>query len=287
MRLLQAHRGPLELFGKRWAPELLAGEPWPVHVQPRPLRERVRQLRPFAGSDAVVFPYSFSSALEMRLAGLRPSGYRYDGRRFLLARSLPMVEDTHELVRYWELACAVLGIRAEPPKRIALNTAPAHRAEALQRLQALGLQPGRFVLACPFAGGNVDNQDKHWPHFRAFAHALLERGWPVLVCPGPGEAAELQGWDTRLTVADGVGLGVLGGLSRLAHAVVSNDTGPGHLAAAVDARLVSVLGPTPLHKWAPWGETVTIVHRWPHWPDIDRVLDAVNRLPALPQPLRA
>lgn len=281
MRLLQAHCGPLQLFGKGWAPDLLAGEAWPVSVQPKPLRERVRQLKPFAGSDAVVFPYSFSSALEMRLAGLRPSGYRYDGRRLLLAHSLPMHEDTHELMRYWELVCSFLGIRADPPRRIGLKLAATHHTQAEQRLQGLGLQPGRFILACPFAGGNVDNQDKHWPHFDAFAAEMLARGWPVLVCPGPGEAAQLQGWDPRVVVADGVRLGELGAIAQRAHAVVANDTGPGHLAAAVDARLVSVLGPTPLHKWAPWGETTTVVHRWPGWPDVDAVLAAVDRLPVL------
>lgn len=274
LRLLRSQGWRLHLVGRGWAPGLLAGEGWSVQVQAPARLDRIRQLRAFRGAPALVLPYSFSSALEARLAGLRATGYRYEGRGWLLARSVPMHEGMHELVRYWNLACTFLGIEAAPPARIGLATAPAHQREADERLAALGLNPDRFVLVCPFAGGTVDRFDKHWPHFAAYASRLLDRGVPVLACPGPGEADELRGWDPRLTIVPDLKLGPLGGLSRRAALVVSNDTGPGHLAAAVDADLISVLGPTPAAKWAPWGPQVGIVQRWPEWPDVAMVLDA-------------
>ncbi len=72
----------LTLVGKGWARDLLAGHGWPMHVLPATWRERVsllRRLRAEAKAadpgfdrrlNAVCYPYSFSSALEFRLAGL-------------------------------------------------------------------------------------------------------------------------------------------------------------------------------------------------------------------------
>ena len=76
---------------------------------------------------------------------------------------------------------------------------------------------------------------------------------------------------------EGVKLGPYGALLQRAALLVSNDTGPGHLAAAVGGRVISVLGPTKPEQWAPWGPTVTIVRR-PQpvdaivWPDVDEVM---------------
>lgn len=288
LRLLREHGHTLHLIGKPWAAGLLAAEGWSVETLPRGHRDRVRQLRPFKGADAVVFPFSFSSALEMRLAGLNAIGYRHEARGWLLHRSLPMLQGRHELERYWHLAGAYLGVEQPPPSRIGLLTTAGDQQAADALLASRGLAPGGFVLACPFAGGTMEKMDKHWPHFQPLVTALLDRGWPVLVCPGPGEAGEVEGWDERLVVMPDVRLGPLGGLSRRAALVISNDTGPGHLAAAVDAPLISVLGPTPPAQWAPWGPQVGIVRRWPGWPGVDEVLAAsMDRLAGLPAPATA
>ncbi|HEX6016958.1 MAG TPA: glycosyltransferase family 9 protein, partial [Burkholderiaceae bacterium] len=80
-----------------------------------------------------------------------------------------------------------------------------------------------------------------------------------------------------VSVIDGIDLGVYGGILRRCALMVSNDTGPAHLAAAVDAKVLSVLGPTKPEQWAPWGPNVIIVQR-PQppegvaWPDVDEVL---------------
>ena len=63
----------------------------------------------------------------------------------------------------------------------------------------------------------------------------------------------------------GVKLGVYNALLQDAALVVSNDTGPAHMAAAVGGRVLSVLGPTKPEQWAPWGRDVHIVQRYPDW----------------------
>jgi heptosyltransferase II len=286
LRLLQAHGHDLTLVGKPWARALLAGEAWPVHARAGKLVDRVAQLRQLRrearavdpGFDrrenALVLPTSFSAALEMRLAGLNAVGYDHEARGLLLRRAVARDRDPrHELVGYWNLACRFLGITAAPPASIDLATAPADQAAADALLAQQGVD-SRFVVVCPFAGGLVDKQEKTWPLFPDFTRELLRAGHTVLACPGPGEEGIITEGHPGVLMLPGVKMGVYGGLLRRSALVVSNDTGPGHLAAAVGAPLVSVLGPTQPGQWAPWGPNVQMVRRWPGWPQLDEVLRA-------------
>lgn len=284
LKLLQSQGCALQLVGKAWAAPLLAGEGWPVHVQPAGLRQRVAQLRELRhraraldpgldGRDnALVLPTSFSSALEMRLAGLRAVGYAQEARGALLRRSLPHGRlGQHALTSYWDLANAFLGRAEPPPATIDLRTAVADQVAADALLAANGVRPG-FIVICPFAGGLFEKQEKTWPAFAEFSQALLALGRDVIACPGPGEDAIVQQQHAGVKRLSGVRLGVYGGVLRRTALMVSNDTGPAHLAAAVGAPVLSVLGPTLPEQWAPWGPTVEVVRRWPQWPSVDEVL---------------
>jgi len=282
----------LHLVGKGWARPLLAGFGWPVHPLAGDLPGRVRQwhalrgeLRrggacfPMRGPDAIVFPYSFGSALEMRLAGWRPLGFSYEARSWLLARALPKPRNVHTLAEYWQLADAFLGRTAPLPASIGWQLAPQARARAHARMQASGLAGG-FILACPFAGGTYDRSDKRWPGFPAFVEQARTRfGLPVLLCPGPGEEATVarRDYPGALSFED-VDFGEYAALIEAACLVVSNDTGPGHLAAAVGTPLLSVLGPTIPEHWGAWGPQVHLERGWPQWPSAEAVLMRAHAL---------
>lgn len=287
LQLLQAQGYQPVLVGKGWARPLLAGEGWPTHTRPGPLRERVAQLRALRrearaidpGFDrrdnALVLPTSFSGALEMRLAGLRAVGYAQEARGPLLKRAEPITYGGHALVSYWELACRFLRVDLPPPERIALATLPADQQAADALLAERGVRPG-FVVICPFAGGQFEKQDKTWPVFAEFTQALRALGRDVLACPGPGEEAIISDQHPGVTMLEGVKLGVYGGLLRRAALVVSNDTGPAHLAAAVGAPVLSVLGPTKPEQWAPWGPQVQVLRHWPRWPTVAEAMACVE-----------
>lgn len=292
LRLLERHGYRLELVGKGWARGLLEAEGWTVHVRPNDLRERIAQLRDLrrrfraedAGfdkrSNALLFPYAFSAALDARLAGLRAEGHAGDGRTWLMRRGHPRREGRHTLVEYWELACDFLGIQAEPPADICMKVSDAQREQALALLASRGLAPGRFVLICPFANGKVEFLDRSWPAFPDFVRRLHAAGRQVVIVPGPAEVEGAKALYPDAIRLDGVALGTYNALLLQAGIVVSNDTGPAHMAAGVGARLVSVLGPTDPARWAPWGSTVTLMRRWPEWVGVDEVVSAVDQ--ALP-----
>ena len=287
LQRLQASGFDLHLIGKGWGEDLLAGFGWKFHKLPARHVDRLRQLRELKKAlsshgcrpRGLTFPYSFSSALEMRLAGLHPTGFAYEGRSLLLRQAVPRPAGLHTLEEYWALGSAFLAEAAPVPSHIHWQVAQASEAEADDLQQRQGIKPG-FVLACPFAGGTFEGQDKHWPGFAGFIERLVaETGRQVVLCPGPGPEVQVaRQQHPRALTLEGVGMGVYAALLRRAALVVSNDTGPGHLAAAVQAPLLSVLGPTEPGLWRPWGHTVYIERHWPRWPTVDEVLSRAHSI---------
>ena len=285
----------LQLVGKGWAGRLLAGEGWTVHALPRGTRARIalyRRLRAEAlqidpGFDhrlnTVVLPTSFSSALEIRLAGLRGLGYAHEGRTLLLKQALRKQSGQHEMQHDWRLVQTLLGSDEPLPPHALLATS----ADARQRVQALLAAQGvawPFVVLCPFAGGTFEKIDKRWPHFAEFTRvAALEWGVPLLLCPGPGEGDAARRDYPQALVLDGVGLDDYAALLERCALMVSNDTGPGHVAAAVGAPLLSVLGPTDPTQWGARGPRVQVLRvaqgtaddaAQVVWPDVAQAIHA-------------
>lgn len=281
----------------KWASALLAGESWPVHLQPAGLADKIEQLRELrrqckredprfdARENALVMPESFSSALEMRLAGLKAVGYGKEGRTPLLARAEPITLGGHALISYWELACRFLRLSLDPPAEVGLRVAPAKAEQARSLLSRHGIT-GPYLMICPFAAGlaTARKLNKKWPGFGEFtARAGGELGLPLVVYPGPGEHAQAREAYPAATMIEGSDLAIYAALLQRAALVVANDTGPGHMAAALGTPLISVLGPTIAVQWAPWGTQVTVVQRPGaearadcEWPSADEVLAAAR-----------
>lgn len=245
-----------------------------VHVEPRSgmmgPKKAAAKVRPRAYDAALLLTNSFSTALTARLAGIpRRYGYDRDGRGLLLTDSIrpartesgdwaivPAVDYYLALARAMlgasieetgEAACAA---RPEPVPVLELGVRDEDDAAAAAVLEDLGVS-GAFAMLVP--GGSKEK--KRWPadRFAAIArHLRDERGMVVLVSGSPDEAALVRavadaGGATALLDAR-VHLGVLKGIVRRAGLMVSNDTGPRHLAVALGVPAVALFGPTD-HRW--------------------------------------
>ncbi|HUO79526.1 MAG TPA: glycosyltransferase family 9 protein [Steroidobacteraceae bacterium] len=284
LRRLEAAGYELRLLGKGWAPALLEGAHWPVVVRAHGLLAATRQLaelrrglaeRTAAGRRpaALLLTKSFSSALEARLGGWDAVGYARDGRSFLLAQSYALPRFAHASHAYWHLASRFLGSDAPYPTAVTLTPSAAQAARAAALLESHGLAARPYLVLCPFSGADDREARKVWPGFAALGRRLAERGVAALVCPGPGEDARAEALLPGATRLGGLDLGAYGALMARAQAVVANDTGPGHLAAGVGARLVAVYGPRSVAAWRPLGARVTLLHS-PGWASVDEVLAA-------------
>jgi len=146
----------------------------------------------------------------------------------------------------------------------------------------------------------ADDDDKSWPAqrwaelARAISYRLPQA--QVLFCGSAAEAGYLEtilaGVDTaslRIAAA-ALPIGRLKALLEIAHSMVSVDTGPAHLAAAVGCPLVVLFGSRPPSMWAPRsasGSAVAVVGGSPgqRVDDIDtaQVMSAWRKLPARTQ----
>lgn len=288
LTLLAQQGHELHLVGKRWAVNLFEGHGWAVHVRPARRSEAIQQLKELRQQlsqacpdfarrpNLLLLTNSFSSALEGRLAGLKPIGYRGEGRSLLLSHGVPPQAGLHAADNYWRLAQHWLGHTGTRPLALGLNPSAQHHQQAHSLMAAHALRPG-FALLCPFSGAADTTGKKHWPPFPALAEALHAQGQQVVLCPGPGEEAQALAGYPHAQVLKGVDLGTYAALSLLADCTVSNDTGPGHLAAGAGARVVSVLGPDAAPMWWVQGPHVTVLRPAHGWPTLNEVLAAMSK----------
>lgn len=161
---------------------------------------------------------------------------------------------THVVDRNCDLLVP-LGIRETRPA-FDMPRWPVSRERVQQWLAALRLSDPPVIIN-PGAGW----ASKRWPteRFAALARALHRRhGIRPLVVWGGGEeraAAERIAADAcgEAIVAADTTLQDLGELFRLSRLVISGDTGPLHLAAAVGTPCVGLFGPVPAGRNGPYG----------------------------------
>lgn len=280
LRRLAAAGYELHLYGKSWAPALFESTGWPVTVRSASLNattEHLRSLRRTLDSaappPALLMTNSFSSALEARLGGFSPSGYANEGRSLLLRHAYRQPGFAHAAEAYWRLAASFLGTDEPFPATLGWTPSEAQRAQAQALLAQQGLAPRSFVILCPFSGPDDRENLKVWPGFKELAAELQAAGLAIVLCPGPGEEASAAALAANAICLPGIDLGVYGALFELARSVVANDTGPGHLAAAAGARLISLYGPHSIAAWAPIGRSVQLFHD-AKWPDVNLIASA-------------
>ncbi len=148
-----------------------------------------------------------------------------------------------------------LGIRS-PKIRFMVPEHPADRETAEQIIARHGLEDG-FVIINPGAGW----PSKLWPTDRFAAVARhLGKKWnlPTLIAWAGEEEMQMSlligmGSEGHAQIAPPTTLTELAALARRAKLFIGSDTGPLHLAAAVDTPCIGLYGPWPANIHGPFG----------------------------------
>jgi len=252
------------LDGADWMDEMLF---WPAGKTKTTRREGFArlacELRRRRIDLAVLLANSFRSALLASLAGARERvGYDRDGRGLLLTdRLVAQRLDGNfvpvSMVRYYNAIAAFLGCR-EFPEALALPAGPQDDRRFDEICRQYGIGSSRpLVVVNP---GAAYGQAKCWlpDRFAQLSDRLVDRqAAQVIVTCGPGEVsiarrieANLRRGETVLA-DDPLSLRQLMALIRQCDLLITNDSGPRHIAAAYGVPVVSIFGPTDPR----WSET--------------------------------
>ena len=204
----------------------------------------------------VLLPNSFGSALALRLAGIPERwGYAIDGRGPLLTRRatvLPAVRGRSQ-VYYYRAMLAGVGLRVSAAPETGLR-APAEWLEGADRL----LGAGEWIGLNP---GAAFGPAKRWPlsRFAAVGDRLARTtGARVAILGAPGErpfaeaVAGAMSHPARVLAGETSLSDLVGVLARV-RVLVTNDSGPMHVASALGTPVAAVFGPTDPRETAPVG----------------------------------
>jgi ADP-heptose:LPS heptosyltransferase len=121
--------------------------------------------------------------------------------------------------------------------------------------------PKDFIAIIP--GGSKHRPGKRWPHFISLINELEKKGQQSVLIGGADEIELLQeiAKKTNAINLSGNNLNELIGILNKAKAIIGNDTGPMHIAAALHKNGITLFGPESDPKLcAPKSPNMTILH---------------------------
>lgn len=241
---------------------LLSGNTWFQEVLPFDRSGRhggffgalsfARQLRVRHFDLGVIFPNSLGSAIQFAMGRVtRRVGYFKEGRKLLLhAGRARDVDSAGKFVpkytgQYFMDLLDEIGL---PPGPLVphLPITDSERQAAQIALEERKLTGGPLVIIAP---GAAFGPSKLWlpERFAAVGDALAAQGARVMLSYGPGEEATIEAVQAKasqpFSTNKGLNLGVLKAVYDRAALVLTNDTGPRHIAVALGRPVVCIMGP--------------------------------------------
>lgn len=258
----------IEVLARPWVAELYGALAEVDAVRPSAGRGADARSVRGAFDAAVLLPNSFAAALAVWQAGVPHRwGYATDGRGPLLTRAgrVPSGIRGRSQVYYYRAMLAAVGLQVSATPDASLRCPPewASRGQALLGGGGpwIGLNPGAFYGTA-----------KRWlpERYAAVGDTLSRRtGARVAIVGGAAERALgesiASGMREPARVLCGeTGLSELTGVLKHLSLLVTNDSGPMHLAAALGVPVVAVFGPTDSLETGPVGDAHRIVREPVH-----------------------
>lgn len=248
----------------------------------RSVVQQVREWRRRSFDLAVVLPNSLETALVASLARVPLRiGYATDGRQRLLTHPLDLPESRgseHEVFHYlniiarleWLVNREQSFLDTQPDASLEVPEIRKVAARKILRANGIkgfpGITDGRTLIAlCP---GSTNSRAKRWPpdRYAALADRFIEECGAEVFLVGSSAEEEVsqdvrrQMRNSPVILTGKTDLSELVAVLSLVDLLVTNDTGPAHIAAALGRPTLVIFGPTnPLttRPFSPFGEIVS------------------------------
>jgi heptosyltransferase-2 len=226
------------------------------------------ELRRRRFDGALLLQNAFDAALIAFLGRIpERAGYPTDGRRFLLTLPVPLtpgILERHE-VEYYLCLLDGLGIPRPVPVALKLTVTEEEREAMAARLASLGIARGAPIVT--INPGAAYGSAKRWypDRFAAVAEALSAEWNARVVVVGSTAEAPLAGEieaamrPPPVNLAGKTTVRELMALLSLSSFLVTNDSGPMHIGAALGVPLVAIFGPTDWRRTSPWSPLAKVV----------------------------
>lgn len=177
--------------------------------------------------------------------------------------------ETHEIDKNFELVKLICD--GEVPRKLIFNLTTDEIDNAKNLLKTWNIENDTFLIGIHPGGSSFD---KRWPekNYAELADKLAnDYNATILLLRGPDEG-ELtdkihESMQSHPIVYAPKTIRELGAILSHCGFVVCNDSGPMHLAAALDVPTLAIFGPTDYVAWRPMSENASIVRRdMPCWP---------------------
>ena len=225
----------------------------------------IRDIRKRRFDLALVLPNSFESALMMLLGGVpRRVGYATDGRRWILTNAIAPDGGAQHQVHYYLELVKLLSAHVER-SLIEIQATNDERADARKLLTAEGILHGEPFLVVNAGAAYGSAKRWHEDRFASVADTLAgELGLHVAHIGSQAErpiAEQIRNlMKTRPAVLNGkTSLETLIGVLAESSLMITNDSGPMHMAAALGVPTVAVFGSTDERVTGPCGSRTRIV----------------------------
>ncbi|MCP9472211.1 MAG: lipopolysaccharide heptosyltransferase II [Nitrospira sp.] len=222
---------------------------------------------------AVLFQNAFEAAFLTWLAGIsRRYGYATDGRTMFLTDPVAVPDlrrPVHQVAYYWNLL-KPLGLNGEPMVP-ALTVSPDEERTMGEKLASVGIGPSDLVIG--INPGSMYGAAKRWlpDRFAEVARRLVGRlredeGREAAVAIIGAKGEEALG--RRIAAQINARTAVLSGTTTIrelmavikrCRLLLTNDTGPMHIAAAFGVPVTAIFGPTDWRTTSPYGQESGIV----------------------------
>jgi heptosyltransferase-2 len=227
---------------------------------------------------AILFQNAFEAAVIPFFAGVpRRLGYATESRHRLLTDPVPLPDwrsSEHEVFYYLYLIAALeqslFGSNTiyEHDPDIGLELADKKREDARTFLNESGvMKDSSIVVICP---GSINSRAKRWPaeSFAELGDELIDQGKQVLLIGSRDEedvtvAVKSRMRNSPVVLTGKTTLDQLIGILSIADLVVTNDTGPAHIAASVGRPTLVIFGPTNPLTTRPFSSQAEILRHPP------------------------
>lgn len=227
---------------------------------------------------AILFQNAFEAAVIPFFAGVpRRLGYATESRQRLLTDPVPLPDwrsSEHEVFYYLYLIAALEQVLFgsntiyEHEPDIGLDLADNKREDARSFLDQSGVtKDSSIVVICP---GSINSRAKRWPaeSFAKLGDELIDQGKQVLLIGSRDEedvtvAVTSRMRNSPVVLTGKTTLDQLIGVLSIADLVVTNDTGPAHIAASVGRPTLVIFGPTNPLTTRPFSSQAEILRHPP------------------------